>query len=249
MTDIDIPIHTKIKPAQHPATIKGTSQGAKSARHAMTALYKSEGQIRDLHAVVHNKAIVNQKQFMANLPRPEKPGARKIAAPLAFDSAAASHVIDVGTPIATSALKIADVAIAAIEEQVTRLDSEINMKVLAGKSSRGEELRAYASRLPQPFIDLGKFFQSADKNAALVAAILEAEPYLSNLSAENQNLLRTMASSVLAPDQVSARAETAAALGQLTAASKAFVDSTATIFNGLRSPEADAINSIVKGAS
>jgi len=101
-------------------------------------------------------------------------------------------------------------------------------------------------KLEMPFQNLGSLFQNANDNATLVAEILGAEHYLSGISQENQSLLRTVAAGVMAPDEVQARKETSMALDHLTSAAKSFTESTAEIFNGLRSLEADAINSIMK---
>ena len=57
---IDIPIHTGVKPGQHPGSIKGDSPGAKTARHAMGLLYVAEGKIRDLHSIVKGRALLHQ---------------------------------------------------------------------------------------------------------------------------------------------------------------------------------------------
>ena len=242
----NIPIHTGINPAMHPQSIRGESPGAKSARAAMGALYEAEGKIRDLHAVVHNKALLHQKQVMASMPKPPD-GKHKIAAPLMYDQNAADHVIAAGTPIAQAALKRADLAITSLGETVTHLDSAINAKVLAAKNpTRGPELRAWAAKQQHPFQTLGGLFQNANENATLVSEILGAEPYLSNLSSENQNHLRKLAASVMAPDEVEARPETSKALSHLESASKSFTDSMAQIFNGLRSTDAAAIEAITK---
>lgn len=244
MTD-ELPIHSEINPAQHPSALRGESPGAKSARHVLGALYVAEGKIRDLHSIVKSKALVQQKAIMASMPKPPD-GKRKAAPPLMYDEQAARHIIDVGTPLAQAALKAADVAITSLGEQVVNLDKAIQLKITAGKNpARGPELRAWAARQDHPFQTLGALFQKADENGTLVAEVLGAEPYLSNLSSENQAHLRKAASDVLAPDEVQARNETAAALGHLTAAAKAFTETTAQIFNGLQSPTAAAIDSIV----
>lgn len=237
-------IHTKVNVNLHPDKIRGDSQSVKTARNALGALYTASGKIHDLHDIVKGRALVHQKRMMAAMPKPAD-GKPKIAPPLMYDQQAASHVIDAGTPIAKAALNAADSAITALGEQVTRLDSAINVKVLAGKSARGAELRAWAAGQEHPFQKLGGLFQDASANAALVAAVLEAEPFLSNLTPENQNHLRKAASDVLAPDETQARKETSTALEQLTSASKSFTASAAEIFNGLRSPTAGAIDSIV----
>ena len=242
----DVPIHSQVRANLHPDSIRGDSQGAKSARLALGTLYTAAGKIHDLHDVVKGRALIHQKQIMAAMPK-SADGKPKQAPPLMYDSNAASHVIEVGTPLATAALKAADVAITSLGETVERLDSAIHQKVTAGKNpTRGPELRAWASKQEHPFQNLGSLFQKANENSTLIAEIVGAEPYLSNLSAENQQHLKTVAAAVLAPDEVQARAETSKALGQLEAATKSFTESTGAIFNGLRSPTAGAINAIVK---
>lgn len=243
---MDIPIHTDINPSMHPQSIRGESQGAKLARSGLTALYIAEGQIRNLHGIVKGRAVIHQKQAMAAMPKPAK-GHLKMAPPLVFDPHAAAHVVESGTPLARAALKKADAAITSLGETVTRLDSAIGLKVLAGKSSRGEELRAWAARQEHPFQTLGGLFQNAHENAGLVAAVLEAEPFLSNLSVENHGHLRKVAADVLAPDEVQDRSEAAASLGQLEKATKSFTATAAEIFNGLHSVDAAAVDAIVKG--
>ncbi|MEE9250171.1 MAG: hypothetical protein V3U93_03475 [Alphaproteobacteria bacterium] len=241
----DIPIHSGINPAQHPNSISGESQGAKSARVALGALYIAAGKIADLNDVVKGKALLHQRQVMASMPKPPD-GKPKIAPALIYDQQAADHVINAGTPLAQKALQAADTALTSLGETVTRLDSAINLKVLAGKTSRGQELRAYAASQKHPFQKLGGLFQHAHENAALVAAVLEAEPYLSNLSEENQQHLRTVAANVMAPAEVSDRKEASLALDHLTGQAKAFTESTASIFNGLQSPTAGAIEAITQ---
>ena len=243
----DIPIHSKIKPNMHPDIIRGESQGAKSARVALTTLYIAEGKIRDLHSIVKDKALLHQKQAIASMPKPPD-GKHKIAPALIYDQHAADMVITNGTPLAQKALQAADKAISSLGETVTRLDTTINQKVTAAKNpTRGPELRAWAARQESPLQKLGGLFQKATENATLVAEVLGAEHYLSGISAENQAHLRTLAANVLAPDEVEARSGTSKALDQLTAASKAFTGSMAEIFNGLTSADAAAISSIVKG--
>lgn len=241
----EIKVNTKISPSRHPSVILGESPAVKSARIAMSGLYEAEGKIRELHAVVKDKAIIHQKRVMASMPRPAE-GKHKITPALVYDEYAASHVISVGTPLSLQALKAADKTIISLGETVTRIDSAISLKVQAGKSARAEELRSYARGLDGAFQKLGSLFQSADKNASLVAAVLEGEPYLSGLTDENHALLRTIAAGVMAPDEVQARAEASAALDHLTTAVKSFVAATGEIFTGLQSPEIGAIDSIVK---
>ena len=242
----EVPIHTKIKPAQHPDSIRGESQGAKSARAAMTALYVAEGRIRDMHSVVKDRALLHQKQFMANLPRPPD-GKHKTATALMYDSNAANHVIDSGKPIATSALKISDAAIATITDQVKHLDATIDQKITAGKNStRGPEIRAWAAKQESPFLALGQLFQKADENQTLIAEVLLGENFLSGITPENKAALRSVAANVLAGPEVEARAETKVALDHLVKSAASFGNDMAEVFNGLASPDASAIEAITK---
>lgn len=242
----EIKIHSKVNVNLHPDSLRGgDSQGVKTARLALGVLYVAEGKVRDLYSIVKGKALVQQKAIMMAMPKPAE-GKAKVAPALMYDQQAADHVISVGTPLATAALKTADVAITSLTETVSQLDSAINIKLLAGKSNRGEELRSWAAKQELPFQKLGELFQAAHKNAALVSAVLEGESYLSNLSVENRNLLRTVAAGVMAPDEVTARKETFDALEHLTTAAKSFGASMGEVFNSLASPEIGAINSIVK---
>ena len=238
-------INSKVNPNLHPDKIAGDSQSAKSARHALEALYVAEGKIRDLYDVVKGKALMRQKLAMASMPKPPD-GKRKLVPALIYDEQAATHIIEVGVPLAQVALKVVDTSIAVLNETAGRLDVAIHQKVTAAKNpTRGPELRAWAST--QDFTKLGAMFQSADKNPVLVAEVLGAEYFLSGITQENQAHLRTVAEGVLAPDEVQARVETSAALEHLTAAHKSFTAMAADIFNGLQSPTAGVIDSIVKG--
>lgn len=238
-------INTKVNANLHPSKIAGDSQSAKSARHAMEALYIAQGKILDLHEIVHGKALLRQRQVMAAMPAPAK-GGRKVAPALIYDPAAASHILEVGPTLAQKALKTADVALTGLTEAATRLDATISQKLTAAKSGRGAELRAWAASQEHPFVALGNLFQAADKNSALVAAVLEGEPFLSGLTPDNQNHLRKAAADVLAPAEVLARKETSDALGHLTSATKSFTAHAAGIFRDLQSPTEGAINQIIK---
>ena len=74
----------------------------------------------------------------------------------------------------------------------------------------------WAASQEHPFQTLGGLFQKANSNAALVAAVLEGEAFLSNLTPENHAHLRTAAADVMAPDEVRDRKETSDALFHLT---------------------------------
>lgn len=240
----DVPIHPHVKPAMHPATIKGDSQGAKSARAAMTTLYQAEGKIRDLHRILHNRALEHQRQFMSAMPKPPD-GKYKIAPALMYDSNAANHVIDSGTPLAKTALAAADKAIAFLGEKAGQLDGRINLKLSAGKTANDAEIRGYwLAKGSEAFIGIGKLFQKPQENISTIAAVLGGAAYLSGITPANQAALRDVAAQGLAPDEVQARAETSKALGQLETASKSFTDSMATIFNGLKSADVAAIEAI-----
>ena len=239
----DIPIHTDISPKLHPNALRGDSPGVLAARVALGALYQAEGKIRDLHAVVHNRAILHQKQAIAYLPKP-KAGHKPLAPPLMYDPAAASHVIETGAPLAKAALASADSTIATLTDQIVHLDSAIGLKLSAGKSSRDSELRAWASRQDSPFLVLGEMAQAATENKAMISAVLDGESYLSGITPDNHELLRSVAGGVVAPEETQAREQTAEALSHLTASAKSFVATTGRLFTGLQNADVGAINQI-----
>ena len=129
MTD-DIPVHSGVSPSAHPGTIKGDTPGPILARKAMGALYEAEGKVRDMHATIHDKSVVHQRQIMAAMPK-SKTGVQAVAPPLMYDRAAADLVIENGTSLAQSALKTADSTLSTLGETVDRLDAQIDGKITA----------------------------------------------------------------------------------------------------------------------
>ena len=245
----EIEVRSDIKAGQHPSRIQGDSHGATVARNSLGALYIAEGRIKDLYAVVKSKSLLQQRQVLASLPKP-KGGGPKIPPPLMHDPQLAERVLQLGTPEALAALKTSDHAITSLGEDIARLDKTFHAKTLAGKQpARESELRAWAARQEHPFQKLGAMMQQADQHVALVAAVLQGEAYLSNLSDSNQQLLRTMAESILAPDEVQARTETVKAKAQLESAAAAFTKTSSEIFVSLQSVDASAMNRIMEGAS
>ena len=243
----DIMIHTDVSPKMHPNALRGDSPGVLAARVALGNMYVAESKIRDLHAVVHNRALLHQRQFAAALPKPAD-GKKKLLPPLMYDEAAANHVIETGTPLAKAALASADSTIATLTDQIGHLDSTIALKLNAGKSSRDAELRAWAAKQENTFMLLGEMAQKATENKAMISAVLDGESYLSGITPENQALIRTVAGTQIAPEETQAREQTAEALSHLTDAAKSFVATTSGLFTDLQSVEVAAMNQIVKGA-
>lgn len=237
-------IHPKVSADMHPDNVRGDAPGAHSARAAMGALYEAEGKIRDMHSQVHSTAMAHQKQMM--MPK-SKTGAQASAPPLVYDRAVSDMVIENGKTIAQSALKTADQTIVSLAATLGRLDAQIDGKIMAGKNpARGAELRAWAAKLDSPFTKMGELFQDAAANPTLVAEVLGGEHFLSGISRENHDMLRTVAAHALAPDETAARHETAAAKDQLTKSAKKFTENAAQVLNSLVNPAPAAIEAIVK---
>ena len=245
MTD-QIPIHSSVSPNLHPDSLRGESPGAIQGRLALGDLYVASGKLHDLHAIVKNKALLHQKQAMAAMPRPAD-GVRRKAPPLVYDSAASALVLDQGTPMIAKALRVADNTIKGLQEQVVHLNATIDTKVTAGRNpTRGPEIRAWASRQDSPFLALGPIFADAVNNQTFVAEILLGEHQLVGITADNKAALRSQAADKLAPEEVANRGETQTALDHLSKAAQAFTAEAGALLQSLQSPEAGAIQEILK---
>lgn len=106
-----------------------------------------------------------------------------------------------------------------LDLQKSTAEKTLNEKLTAAKNApQAAEIRAHFKNSKSPLTELTNLIRSGDRQTA--AAVLGAPPYLSGLTDEHAQLLRTMAEETLEPELMAHRNEAEAGISKLMRATQ-----------------------------
>lgn len=136
-----------------------------------------------------------------------------------------------------------DVAVPALEQRRAAVEASI-AKVLAGQpDSHAQAICAHFKGTSSGFSDVAKLIESGD--ARTTAAVLNAPPYLSGMTAEQHATLRTAARLKFTPDEAGLSADLDRAIGTLQRVGSAVIAQVAGAIHTWGAADRDA-NTIKK---